>query len=96
MNWKEIYAILKSELKITQSDTLTLTVAGWSNNQQTVAYAHDTAKRNVIDVFPASVKEWASCGVLAISETAAGITFECATVPTNALNFAVTAMGVSV
>ena len=49
MNWKEIYGIFDgklSELKITQSDTLTLTTAGWSNNAQTVSYAHDTAKRN--------------------------------------------------
>ncbi len=96
MNWKEIFAILKSELKITQSDTLTLTVAGWSSNTQTVTYAHDTSKRNVIDVDPASVEEWASCGVLAISDTAAGITFKCKTVPTNALTFRVTSMGVSV
>lgn len=97
MNWKEIYGIFDgklSELKITQSDTLTLTVAGWSNNAQTVTYAHDTAKRNVIDVDPASVEEWASCGVLAMAETAASITFTCKTVPTNALNFRVTSMGV--
>ena len=83
-----------SALKITQSSTLTLTVNGWSSNQQTVTYAHNTAKRNVIDVDPASIKEWASCGVYAISETATGITFKCSTVPENALNFKVTSMGV--
>ena len=84
-----------SALKITQSDTLTLTVADWSSNQQTVSYAHDTAKRNVIDVDPASVEEWANCGVLATAETASGITFTCKTVPENALNFRVTSMGVN-
>lgn len=83
-----------SELKITQSDTLTLTTVGWNNNAQTVTYAHDTAKRNVIDVDPASVEEWASCGILATAETATSITFTCKTVPTNALNFKVTSMGV--
>lgn len=82
-------------LKITQSDTLTLTVADWSSNTQTVTYAHDTAKRNVIDVDPASVEEWANCGVLATSETASGITFTCKTVPENALTFRVTSMGVN-
>lgn len=82
-------------LKITQSDTLTLTVADWSSNAQTVTYAHDTAKRNVIDVDPASVEEWASCGVLSTSETASGITFTCKTVPENALSFKVTSMGVN-
>lgn len=97
MNWKEIYGIFDrkvSELKITESDTLTLTVAGWSNNAQTVTYAHDTAKRNVIDVDPSSIEEWASCGVLAMAETASWITFTCKTVPENALTFRVTSMGV--
>ncbi len=84
-----------SALKITQSNSLTLTVADWSSNQQTVTYAHDTSKRNVIDVDPASVEEWASCGVMAISETATGITFKCSTVPENALTFRVTSMGVN-
>ena len=82
-------------LKIIQSNTLTLTVAGWSSNQQTVTYAHDTSKRNVIDVDPASVEEWASCGVMAISETATGVTFKCSTVPENALSFKVTSMKVT-
>lgn len=101
MNWKEIYGIfdrkvadLKSELKITQSNALTLTVAGWSNNAQTVTYEHDIGKRNVIDVDSASVEEWASCGVLATVETATTITFTCKTVPENALTFRVTSMGV--
>lgn len=83
-----------SKLKITQSGTLTLTTAGWTNNAQVIAYAHDTAKRNVIDVDPSSIEEWASCGILATAETASGITFTCKTVPTNALNFRVTSMGV--
>lgn len=95
MNLKEIFAILKSELKITQSDTLTLTMAAWDNNAQTIAYTHDTAKRSVIDVDPSSIEEWASCGILATAETASGITFTCKTVPTNALTFRVTSMGVN-
>lgn len=84
-----------SALKITQSGTLTLTTAGWTNNAQTVTYAHDTAKRNVIDVDPSSIEEWASCGVLATAETATSITFSCKTVPENALTFKVTSMGVN-
>lgn len=98
MNWKEIYGIFDRkvcELKITQSDTLTLTVAGWSNNAQVIAFAHDTAKRNVIDVDPSSVEEWASCGILATAETASGITFTCKTVPENTLTFRVTSMEVN-
>ena len=98
MNWKEIYGIFDrkvSKLKITQSDTLTLTTSGWTNNAQTIAYSHDTAKRNVIDVDPSSVEEWANCGILATAETASGITFTCKTVPENALTFKVTSMGVN-
>jgi hypothetical protein len=88
-------ADLKTALKITQSGTLTLIIADWSSNQQTVTYAHDTSKRNVIDVDPVSVEEWANCGVLATAETATSITFSCKTMPTNALNFRVTSMGVN-
>ena len=87
---------IQSEIdgKITVSPALSLTVAGWSNNAQTVTFSHDTAKRNVIDVDPASVEEWAACGVLATAETATTITFTCKTTPTNALTFRVTSMGV--
>lgn len=94
MNWKEIYAILKSELHITQSSTLTLTVAGWSNNAQTITYEHDTGKRNTIDVEPANIKAWTAAGILATAETATSITFECDTVPTADLSFRVTSMEV--
>lgn len=83
-----------SALKITQSGTLTLTTTGWSNNTQTVSYAHDTAKRNVIDVEPANIKAWTAAGILATAETASTITFECDTVPTADLSFRVTSMEV--
>lgn len=87
-------ADLKSELQITQSDTLTLTVAGWSNNAQTVTFAHDIGKRNTIDVEPASIKAWTAAGILATAETTSTITFECDTVPTADLSFRVTSMEV--
>lgn len=87
-------AELKSELKITQSDTLTLTVVGWSSNQQTVTFAHDVSKRNSIDVEPANIKAWTAAGILATAETASTITFECDTVPTADLSFRITSMEV--
>lgn len=82
--------------KITVSPLLTLTVAGWGNTtlQQTVTFVHDTTKRNVIDVDPASVEEWAACGIIARYETASNITFTCKSIPENALLFKVTSMGV--
>ncbi len=78
------------------SPTLTLTVAGWDTStlQQTVLYSHSTSLRNVIDVDPASVEEWAACGVIARYETVSNITFTCKSIPENALLFKVTSMGV--
>lgn len=82
--------------KVTVSPLLTLTVAGWNSTtlQQTVTFVHDTTKRNVIDVDPASVEEWAACGIIARYETANDITFICKSIPENALLFKVTSMGV--
>lgn len=82
--------------KITVSPLLTLTIAGWDSTtlQQTVTFVHDTTKRNVIDVDPASVEEWAACGIIARNETASDITFTCKSIPENALLFKVTSMGV--
>lgn len=82
--------------KITVSPLLTLTVTGWDSTtlQQTVTFLHDTTKRNVIDVDPASVEEWAACGIIARYETASNITFTCKSIPENALSFKVTSMGV--
>lgn len=80
---------------ITTTETLTLTAADWVDNSQTVACTLDTSKRNVIDVMPESVTVWASTGVLGISETETGITFQCSSVPTADLYFRVTSMEVN-
>lgn len=89
--------VAAKQAQITQSSLLTLTVAGWDSTtlQQTVTFAHDTTKWNVIDITLGEVQAWADCGVIAISETAAGITFQCDTVPDTALTFRVTSMEVS-
>ena len=81
--------------KITTSALLTLTTVGWSNNTQTVAFSHDTSRRNVIDVTPADIPAWGAAGVYASAETSAGITFTCSSVPASALTFRVTSIGVS-
>lgn len=83
-----------SDMQTTVSPLLTLSASGWSNNAQTVTYAHNTSKRNVIDVEPASIKAWTAAGILATSETTSTITFECDTVPTADLSFRVTSMEV--
>ena len=90
-------ALAGKQSSIAQSALLTLTVSGWDSQtmQQTVTFAHDTTKRNVIDITPSEVPEWSAAGVYASAETSAGITFTCATVPETALTFKVTSMEVS-
>lgn len=81
---------------ISQSATLTLTVNGWDSTtlQQTVTFAHDTTKRNVIDITVSEIEDWADYGVLAVSETASGITFKCEEIPESELTFTVCSMSV--
>jgi hypothetical protein len=83
--------------KITTSPLLTLTAAGWDSTtkQQTVTFAHDTSRRNVIDITIGENAAWDSAGVYAVSETDGGITFECSEIPETALTFRVTSMEVS-
>lgn len=82
---------------ISQSATLTLTVNGWDSTtlQQTVTYAHDTSKRNVIDITVSELEDWAACGVVATGETASGISFKCEEIPESALTFTVCSMSVA-
>lgn len=82
---------------ISQSATLTLTVNGWDSTtlQQTVTFAHDTSKRNVIDITVSELEDWAACGVVATGETASGISFKCEEIPESALTFTVCSMSVA-
>lgn len=83
-----------SDMQPTRSPLLTLSASGWTNNAQTVTYAHDTSKRNSIDVEPENIKAWTAAGILATAETATSITFECDTTPTSDLSFRITSMEV--
>ena len=70
--------------------TVTLGVAAWTGAeapfQQTVSVSGATATNiKIISPAPASVDEYASCGVKATTEGAGTITFACTTVPENAL-----------
>lgn len=85
------------EDKIKVSPLLTLPVTGWNSTtlQQSVDFPHDITKRNVIDITIGETTTWGKYGVVAISETASGITFECEEIPETALTFRVTSMEVS-
>ena len=89
------HAVAGKQDRITVSRLLTLTVSGWSGNTQTVAYLHDTYKRNVIDVTETDVLAWGNAGIYAASETSENITFRCANTPSGVLTFRVTSMEVS-
>ena len=88
---------LASLSPITISSTLTLTVAGWDSQtkQQTVLTTIDTTKRNVVDITVSELPTWSECNVYAISESATGVTFQCDTIPEDALTFKITSMAVT-
>ena len=88
---------LASLSPITISSTLTLTVAGWDSQtkQQTVLTTIDTTKRNVVDITVEELPTWSECNVYAISESATGVTFQCDTIPEDALTFKITSMVVT-
>jgi hypothetical protein len=84
------YSSTKVEtFKTTISSDLTLTVAGWDSTtkQQTVNTTVNTNKLNTPIPNVSSLEEYANKGVKLISETAAGLTFECKNIPSNNLVF---------
>lgn len=65
------------------SVTVTLTVAGWVGNQQTVTAGNVTAENIVwVSPAPASFDAYAKAGIRATVQGAGTITFQCTTVPT--------------
>lgn len=80
------------------SCTVTLGIAAWTGTgapfQQTVSVEGVTDTNiKVISPAPASIDEYASCGVKATAEGAGTITFACTTVPENALTVNVVILG---
>lgn len=69
-----------------QGATFVLTVAGWTENKQTVAIAIGTGRNDAVGLdTSATLAQWqeaAKCGVKVYSANEEGITFSCETVPT--------------
>lgn len=66
--------------------TATLTVAGWSSNEQTVSVSTVTASNDVIVApAPSDAAAWAAAGVICTAQGAGTLTFTCTTAPTAAL-----------
>lgn len=77
-----------------RSVTVTLTAAGWANNTQTVSVEGATTTNvKVLSPAPASIDEYASCGVKAAAEGAGTITFICTTIPENGLTVNIAILG---
>lgn len=71
-----------------------LTVAGWSNNTQTVTVTGVTATNTVfVSPAPASASDYAAAGIICTAQSANSLTFTCTTVPTNAITVNVVIMG---
>jgi hypothetical protein len=71
-----------------------LTVAGWSNNTQTVTVTGVRATNTVfVSPAPASASDYASAGIYCTAQGTNSLTFTCTTVPTNAITVNVVIMG---
>ena len=79
----EIQTSLGGKQGTLTSVTVTLTVAGWANNQQTITASNVTADNIVwVSPAPASFDAYGEAGIRAIAQGAGTITFQCTTVPT--------------
>lgn len=66
--------------------TVTLTVAGWENNTQTVSLSSvSTVSVVIVSPAPASNDAYARAGVLCTTQSSGSLTFSCTTPPTDAL-----------
>ena len=81
---------------------VTLTVAGWnsSTKQQSVTVTGVLADTTKQCIYPAPVdtsydSAWNSCGVLCVAQAADSLTFQCAEVPTSAIEVYVTVITLS-
>lgn len=81
-----VYTALGSKQPQHTATTGTLSVAGWSNNTQTISVTGVTASNTVIVApAPASTTDWTDGGIYASAQGAGTLTFTCDTVPTNAI-----------
>lgn len=69
------------------SITVSLVVANWSNNSQTVTATGVTASNNVIvSPAPASIDNYVAAGIKCTAQTANSLTFTCTTTPSTAIS----------
>ena len=75
------------------SVSVSLTVANWSNNSQTVSVTGVTASNNVIvSPAPASIDAYVAAGIKCTAQGTNSLTFTCTTTPTVAISVNVLVM----
>lgn len=76
-------AATKSEITTT---TASLTSTGWSSNSKTVSVTGVTASNSVlVTPAPASMDDYANCGIKCTAQAAGTLTFSCTTVPSSTI-----------
>lgn len=88
----DITALQSTKQNTITSVAVTLTVEGWSDNQQTVTASNVTASNIVwVSPAPASFSAYGQAGIYASTQGAGTITFTCTKVPTVAIGVEVVA-----
>lgn len=73
---------------------ITLTSAGWTNNEQTVTATGVTATNTVIvSPDPASMTDYTDAGIYCSAQASNSLTFVCDTVPSNDIDVNVVILG---
>ena len=98
-NWNETssssdaYIKNKPTIPKVSSVTVSLTVANWSNNSQTVSVTGVTASNNVIvSPAPASIDNYVAGGIKCTAQASNSLTFTCTTTPSAAISVNVLVM----
>ena len=90
----EVRAALLGKQPKHSAQTITLTVADWSNNQQTISVTGVTASNTVIvSPTPASVSDYGTAGIYCSAQASGALTFTCTAVPTAAVTVNVAIFG---
>lgn len=67
--------------------TVTLTVAGWSSNTQTITVTGVTSSNTVIiSPSPSNMEDYTNAGIVCTIQETNSLTFECDTIPTSAID----------
>lgn len=86
-----IASVVAGKQDVLTSVTITLAVANWSSNAQTVTGITNVTATNIVWVSPSltSYDEYAECGVRVTVQGSGSLTFECTEAPTNDLTVTV-------